>query len=69
MGHILVPCRRGDSDTEGFFINTMWTTGGLAWWWLLFPVLNWSMVNDFDDARNKDEEMEESAKAFYAMNI
>ena len=25
------------------------------------------MVNDFDDARNKDEEMEESAKAFYAM--
>ena len=25
------------------------------------------MVNDFDDARNKDEEMEESSKAFYAM--
>ena len=25
------------------------------------------MVNDFDDARNKDEQMEESAKAFYAM--
>ena len=25
------------------------------------------MVNDFDDARNEDEEMEESAKAFYAM--
>ena len=23
LGHVLVPCRRGDSDTEGFFINTM----------------------------------------------
>ena len=22
-GHVLVPCRRGDSDMEGFFINTM----------------------------------------------
>ena len=23
LGHVLLPCRRRDSDTEGFFINTM----------------------------------------------
>ena len=23
MGHVLVPCQRGDSDTEGCFINTI----------------------------------------------